>query len=695
MPKKVTTKEFIERAKQIHNDFYDYSNVVYKKQFDEVKVVCPDHGLFEVVAKLHIRPSGPIGCPTCGKIRQGKPRLSTQEFIEKANEVHGSKYDYSLTNYTLSSDKITVVCPDHGPWDVRANGHLNGRGCPKCRKRGGHNVFSTEQFIEKAKNTWDETFDYSKVEYRNIQESVIFICKEHGEFLQRPIDHLSGKVGCEECAKLKHKDSLPTISYEEFLQRARTIHGEVYRYELFCDEFLQSKSIISIICSTHGKFEQYAINHISGRGCPKCGDLSSANAKRKSLDSFIVEANKIHKGKYDYTHVDYINNNTPVEIGCSIHSIFKQTPDPHLRGAGCPRCAGRDRTTEEAIDEFRKVHGDRYDYSQTVYTQATTPLKIICKTHGEFHQLYWRHKQGSNCPSCMSGSPSKGEKEVGDFLESIGETVERNLRNIIPPYEIDIYVREHNLAIEYCGLYWHSEKVGKTQNYHRMKHDLCAKKGIRLLTIFEDEWRDKRSIIEASIKHFVKKSPKGCPGRKAKIREIGWPEAKSFLEQNHMLGSGASGKYRVGAYDPNDNLIAVMTWGVPSDERGKTDAMEMKRYACTKFNHPGLASKMFKWSIENYGFDKVIAFVDLRFFEGNFKMFTGFKKIHESQPTLFWTNGIERKKRRFHTKRSLQKLDTFSGTNLTKKEMLEELGYYRIWDCGKVKLEWIKEESCR
>ncbi len=689
---RTTPEQFITKARGLHTS-YNYSKTVYHRQTDSIIVICPEHGEFNVVAKQHVRTVGTVGCPVCGKEKQGKTRLTTNEFIEKANTVHNNKYDYSKSVYVLSALKLTVTCPMHGDWEVKANNHLNGRGCPDCGTESMANKqkLSTSEFIKRSKKVWGNKFNYDNTEYRDSSKHVIIICPEHGEFSQLPQSHLDNKEGCSECAIIKHDSSLPTISYLDFVKNVRLIHGNKYTYPENCDDFLQSKTQLTITCPKHGEFIQRATYHLHGKGCAACAGKNKTS--KDVIDEFVL----VHGDTYDYNAVEYIAAKNKVKIRCKVHdTYFEQEPDSHVHGRGCPQCgielAATKETTKESeiLERCIMAHGNTYDYSKMGYTGMANKITIICEKHGEFEQLPGNHIKGSGCPSCTCGSPSKGETELADYMESLGVVVERNRRNLIPPYEIDIYLPEFNIGIEYCGLYWHSEATGKKMDYHRMKHELCSNKGIRLLTIFEDEWVERNTIIKASLRHFVGKSPRGVYARNTTIREIEWKVAKAFLNEHHMLGCGAPGRHRVAAFDKDDNIVAVMVWGAPSDERGSTDAMEMKRYVCTKYNHPGVASKLFKWSVNEYNLSKVIAFVDLRFFEGAFKLSSGFKRVSESKPTLFWTDGIIRVKRRHHTKKTLLAMEQFNDSSRTKVSMMKELGFSRIWDCGKYKFQWEK-----
>jgi hypothetical protein len=327
----------------------------------------------------------------------------------------------------------------------------------------------------------------------------------------------------------------------------------------------------------------------------------------------------------------------------------------------------------------------------TTYKGGGKKLEIICSIHDSFWQTPGNHLMGHGCPGCAR-IMSQPEHDLKTFVESLGVKVIQRDRAVLEGKELDLYLPDHGLALEYCGLRWHSEEFGKSKNAHLDKHLACERAGIRLITIFEDEWLEYPDKIKTTLRHFLGSSPRGVYARLTKIREIPWSEAKPFLNKYHLLGAGTAGHYRIGAYH-GDQLIAVMTFGSPSDERGSTnDLVDMKRFVTDGRNHPGLGSKMFLWAINQYKFDRVIAFVDRRWFTGSFKSISGFRQVGQSPPTLFWTRREKRYHRRFLTKKlAVQKGLLEPGE--TKVAMMQRLGYYRIWDCGKLKLEWTSPEA--
>jgi Zn finger protein HypA/HybF involved in hydrogenase expression len=249
--RKITTPEFIEKAKAIHGDEYDYSKVDYKGSAKKVEIICPKHGKFEQQAGAHLFGQG---CPKCN-IENKKGGI--KEFINKSKQIHGDKYDYSKTEYGKDNKTpVKIICPIHGEFLQSPNNHLSGYGCKKC---SGQNR-SNEEFIELSKKIHGDKYDYSKVNYNRATDEVIIGCDIHGYFKQKPSKHLSGQ-GCPKCQG-KYMDT------EEFIRRAKEIHGDKYNYSK--SKFISSDEPTIINCPIHGDFYPTANNFLRGTGCPKC-----------------------------------------------------------------------------------------------------------------------------------------------------------------------------------------------------------------------------------------------------------------------------------------------------------------------------------------------------------------------------------------------------------------------------------------
>ena len=371
--------------------------------------------------------------------------MEYNKFIEKAKAKHGDKYEYPIFENHKSIDKIKIICPEHGEFEQNLYAHLKGRGCPHCAKNQNLN---TEEFIRHAKEVHGDKYDYSKTVYVNKRTKVIITCPKHGDFETTPLTHLKGS-NCKKCVNENRKPREKFIPHKiddliKFIKRAREVHGDKYDYSKF--EYTGSYNKSIIICPEHGEFEQTPSNHLQKHGCPMC-----AKNKKLTVEDFIKKANKVHNNKYDYSLVKNFNSSYDnVTIICPEHDEFEQNITHHLMGHGCGLCAkNKNYTTEEFIERAREVHGDKYDYSKSVYVNYITKVEIICPKHGSFWQQPSCHINGYNCPHCQQ---SKMELEMEKIL------IDNNINFIIQKrftwlnrLSLDFYLPEHNIAIECQG----------------------------------------------------------------------------------------------------------------------------------------------------------------------------------------------------------------------------------------------------
>ena len=264
------TESFIKKAKLVHGDKYDYSQVNYINSKEHVTIVCPKHGLFPQEANSHLNGHG---CKDCYKERTKELQRDTvDEFIIKARNVHGDKYDYSLVDYVNQNTNIIIVCPKHGNFDQAPSSHLAGRGCKLCAREKLHNERSmgVNEFIKCAREIHGDKYDYSQVEYYNYETKVNVIChkkdivgKEHGVFPVTPHHHI-GKMrsGCPKCSGCYHYNT------EEIIELFKAVHKDDYIYDLV--DYKTTHTPVTIICKKHGTFPQAPDAHLQGQGCPFC-----------------------------------------------------------------------------------------------------------------------------------------------------------------------------------------------------------------------------------------------------------------------------------------------------------------------------------------------------------------------------------------------------------------------------------------
>lgn len=262
---------------------------------------------------------------------------------------------------------------------------------------------TTSEFIQRAKEVHKGHFDYSEVEYIRSISPVKIICPFHGAFYQKPNVHLDGS-GCRECSKIRTRE-IRVKKPDEFIREAIGSHGKIYSYDK-CD-YKDSKTVVCITCKEHGDFWKKPFDHLKGQGCPVCTKERVRRMVTSNTDDFIEKAKCVHGETYDYSLVKYVTNSQAVEILCREHGLFYQNPCSHLVGSHCPECAkvnsaiGRTKNQQFFLEKCQEVHGDRYDYSDVVYTKALEKVTIICREHGSFEMGASAHyNRGSNCPKC-------------------------------------------------------------------------------------------------------------------------------------------------------------------------------------------------------------------------------------------------------------------------------------------------------
>lgn len=315
MSRKLTTEEFIRRAKNVHGDKYDYSKVEYTGCDTSVCIICPEHGEFMQRPADHLRG---VGCAKC----YGNVTSTTEEFVKKAREIHGDKYDYSKVLYKNNKTKVCIICPEHGEFLMKPNHHLGGHGCCEC---AGLKKLTTEEFIKRAKETHGDKYSYSKVEYVNQDTPVCIICPEHGEFWQRPSKHLRGEKCCR-CSR-EHSANVLALTTEEFIERAKEVHGDKYNYSKV--EYTRSNIPVCIICPEHGEFVVKPNYHLDGVGCPICNESYLEKEIRVYLDrtnvGYIYQCRKSIFEWLDKQSIDFFIPKYNAGIECQGIQHFQPT----------------------------------------------------------------------------------------------------------------------------------------------------------------------------------------------------------------------------------------------------------------------------------------------------------------------------------------------------------------------------------
>lgn len=540
------------------------------------------------------------------------------------------------------------------------------------------------EFIEKARKVHGDKYDYSQMEYKDNHTKACIVCPKHGKFWQTPNNHLRGK-GCSECARETLYDKSRRMTTEKFIEKAREVHGDAYVYDEV--DYINNHTDVCIICPTHGRFWQSPKSHLRGAGCPKCPKPKAREKQIIETNNFIQKARKIHGDEYIYDKVVYVSAKMPVTITCKIHGDFQQTPDAHLAGKGCITCSGTKKmSTEEFIEKAKSVHDNNYIYTKTNYVNNRTPVVITCPKHGDFEQSPGHHLRGCGCPHCVH-HVSKDEMEIYNLIASLidDENIIKNDRDLLDGREIDILIPSHKLAIEYNGLYWHSENQGKDKNYHLRKTELAESKGYHLIQIFEDEWLEHKDIIANKIRHFLGKDGDKpvIGGRKCLIKIVSKTDAQAFLNTHHIQGFVGSTVYYGAFY--SDRLVGVMTF-----KQEKSNEWNLTRFSTdVSYRLPGLANKIFKQFLKDFNPAEVKTFLDRRWSHGDVNVYDkmGFVLEETLSPDYRYIVGNQRLHKFGFRKQILHKKYGMPLA-MTEKEMTSQLGFYRIWDCGLYKYTW-------
>ena len=531
-----TKEEFIQDAQKVWGNQYDYSLVDYVNNKTKVKIRCKKHNVifeqrpFDHVVMKQRR------CPQCQEEVKEEVRkrraTGTEEFVRRAKEKFGDRFDYSEVEYVNSATPVKIVCVEggHGAFMMAPDSHLISKhGCRKCGIKFSLDSrrIGKEEFVERAKKKFGSKFDYSLMSYTGYSSPIRIICKEHGEFETTPFLHLlypSG--GCQECRKEIQSVSIRKMTTEQFIEKARSVHGDKYDYSNA--KYTSVKKPVFIKCLKHNLgFDVSVESHLKGKGCPLCeqeaiamyeygkneaiqrrSDYRKIQAEKRkrskelikgrppqnyTWESFVNLAKLIHGDEYDYQFVEkeFVNVNTPVTIICKRHGAFPQKPRKHMMGQGCPRCIGRLRTTESFIEEALDVHKGHYTYDKVKFVDYATPVTITCKLHGDFPMRPLKHLRGEGCPLCQT---SKMELEIVAFLQSHLSTpmeLQKHFEwlRIKQRLALDVYLPEYKIAIECQGeqhfmarpVFGGEEALRAQQERDRVKSELCKQHGIQIL----------------------------------------------------------------------------------------------------------------------------------------------------------------------------------------------------------------------
>lgn len=534
----------------------------------------------------------------------------------------------------------------------------------------------------------------------------------------------------------KQKDSKALT--EEWIKKVLKKWPEfAEKYDYTNTVYTGAKNNVEIRCKKHGVFTVIAGNHKTrGSGCELCGRertnkaLSSRKGKsntKRSTEEWVAKVLDKHPefaDMYDYSQAVYTSTDDPVTIICkTCGRVCTPKARKHMAGQGCKSCAGR-KSVEKSVPTFsemvkraREVHGDEYEYFEDSYTYMSKDMNILHKKCGNIFpqrpEFHIGKKQG--CPFCQH-VVSSGEQDAFAFVKEHTHHEVQNNARIVPDFfvgdkrihkaELDIYVPELKLAIEYNGTYFHDISM-KGKGYHIGKRKACEQLGIRLISIWECDWQDdrKRPIIERYLKNALGvREERTVYARNCVVRDVPQDVYREFMEANHVQGYASAKEAKCGLYTKDTNeLVACMSFRILKNKDQKDTPFvmwDMVRYA-TNCNVPGGRSKLFHHMQQRFHMDHVQSFIDRDYFNGASYLKEGWDLVEDDQVSIsFWSYRGGRMARQMWWKKNipatLEKLglsaDLYDETK-TQEWNAYNAGCKILENSGNSRFEWHSEEG--
>jgi hypothetical protein len=447
-------------------------------------------------------------------------------------------------------------------------------------------------------------------------------------------------------------------------------------------EYKNNRQKLEYVCPSGHRGSIKWSHFKDGHRCGMC-------AGNKKLSIEFVRLNFYNAG-YELISDTYVNSSSKLKYRCPNGHEHSMSWNNWYMGCRCPDCSLELVKSKLKLDyAFIKESFEKEGYKllSDSYENAFKKLYFVCP-NGHASSIIWNSWQrGSRCEKCFE-SRSEAEIDLSNFIKGLGFEILENNRTLIAPYELDIVIPSKKIAIEYCGLYWHSELAGKDRRYHLNKLKECEKKGYRLITVFEDEYVFMKKMVRSKLKMLL-----GCSddivvyGRNCTVKPVSYKEACEFCNNNH-LQKYASASVKLGAFY-EDDLIAVATFSKPSISKGHYNnkhegVWELSRF-CSMIGYRviGIFSKLLKYFEKNYEWSCIFSYADRRWSMGNVYYKTGFSLKNTVQPNYWYFTG----QKRIHRFKLRKSVCSLGCADKTEWELRKHQGYNRVWDCGNLKFE--------
>lgn len=413
---------------------------------------------------------------------------------------------------------------------------------------------------------------------------------------------------------------------------------------------------------------------------------------------------------------DYNGTHNKMTYKCPNGHTFERIAKDFLRYKTCPHCSGRHRyTTEEFKIKVKELSNNECELvGEYISTKTKTQFKCNICNHF-FNMAPTNFIIGQRCPECKRNKNrlyyknlkiSNKEKELRDFISSFyKKQIIFNDMTVIPNDDLDIYLPEDNIAFEFNGLFSHSEEAsnGKCNKwYHYNKSKLCEEKGVRLIHIFEDDWDNHKKQLKSKIKyilHYSNNLPR-IRASKCYIKEVNNNKKDKFLNKHHIQGNDRGTSVNLGLFSRQDKqLLAIMTFTKLNNKNNKENDYNLSRFAShNKYIINGAFSKLLKYFLDNYKTDDIFTFADKTWSVGDLYNKNNFEVYNYIDPDYSYYKNTEHelgRQHKFNYRKNRIKIkhpDIYDDAK-TERQMMQEAGYVRIWNCGLIKYKLKKEED--
>lgn len=641
------------------------------------------------------------GCPYCSNRRV----LSGFNDLQSQNPKLASMWDFDKNSttpdkvYVLASKKVHWICEKGHSFSSSPATASKGSWCPYCSGRmaipGQTDIATTDPELM---NEWDfekNTIEPSTVKRRS-ERKVWWKCKAHGHSWDgKPSDRVrkdGSYSGCPICLGKKvlvgfndFKTKNPEVAKEWHPSKNTLLPSEVTQF---------SNKKVWWKCAHGHEWKASVEKRASGSSCPYCSH-QRVTPGQTCVESVIPEI--AAEWDYDKNHLPpsqvLAGSKKKFWWICDKGHHYKATPNSRRAGKGCPYCSGRkvlfgfNDAYSTFPEEVRNQFSPKNDFSLKECTASSHKKALwVCNKGHEWESAIYNIKAGCSCPTCSLSGTSVAEQEILSYVKSIVdcEVISRN-KTVLGNREIDIYIPDLNIAIEYNGIYWHSESSGKDSRYHYDKWLRCKKQGIQLITVWEDDWKFKQDIVKSMLAHKLGVfHGDRVYARKTYVSQESASDVKQFCNKNHIQGFARGSLYLTLRSNENDELVAISTW------RKVKDNLYLDRY-CTSVSVPGGMGKLLKAAImwaQGHSINRIVTFSNHEVSNGELYERLGFDNDGELSPDYSYIyDGMRRHKFGFRKIRFRNDPLLKFEEGLTENDLAAMNGIPRVWDCGKTR--WI------